>query len=348
MMSRDEIVDAARNMSDFLQMGEQLEDICVHMTKIQPKYAQKWKAIARESSSGTRLGLLLRKHRLWPDAMCAAVDAGEESGNLEQVLESVMGFQKELGEIGGVVKAKVITPSAFVLAGVGIFIGFMTFVLPGVSGGIKDPKDRTGLIAISDQFVHIKDNEMQTVGIIATLFVIGLIALIRSPAAKRRAMMMIDSIPTLGDGMRSVYFGLWAKFMVILDQANSIPIDKMIEISSQILPDFYRESTEVLRKEVSTPQGAVWATDHTRWAKSDPRATWPIRLKISMASAAATGNIEGSLGRSADPLIRDGVENITKGLMIFNLLAMAAAAGGILAPMAGMMLVQLQVVNSMQ
>lgn len=348
MQSREELIEAARNMSDFLKMGEPLDSICGHLGKMQKKYEKQWTAIGRESASGERLAPLLRKYGMWPDEMCAAVEAGEESGKLEMILENIMVFQDELSKVGKVVKAKIMAPSIFIAAGIAIFIGFMTFVLPGVSGGIKDPRDRTGLIAISDWFVDIKENHLVTVGLIAAISITFLIGMLQTQAVRKGLAALVDGTPGLGHGLRSVNYGLWAKFMVILDQTNSIPIERMIAIASRILPNSYRSSTDILEREVASPQGANWACDHNRWKKTDPRQEWPLRLKISLHSAASTGNIKDSLGRSADPLIRDGIANIEKTLGFFNLLAMAIAAGGILTPMAGMMLVQLQVVNSMK
>lgn len=348
MMSRDEIIDCARNISDFLRMGESIEDTCFHLTKIQPKYTQKWKAIARDSSQGVSFGQLLRKYDMWPDEMCEAVIAGEKSGNLEDILESVMDFQKELVTVASVIKQKVYFPMAFIFGGIGIFIAFMIGVLPGVSKSIKEEEDRVGLVAVSDWFVYVKENELDTVLVLTILVLLLIVGLAKNDKFRRQFMMTLDGFPSLGHGIRSIYFGLWAKFMVILDQSGSIPIAQMINISSQVLPDFYRNGTDLLEKEIQSQQGAVWATDHTRWKRSDPRSNWPVRLKISLASAAGTGNIEGSLGRASGPLLRDGVQTVSSTLTVFDLIAKAVAAAAILAPLVGMMLVQLQVVNTMK
>lgn len=348
MQTRDEQIESARTIRNYLGMSATMAETLRDLAQIQPRYRRQWNDIANNCETGGKLADGLEKHKMWPDSMIAAIRAGENAGKIEALLDSIGVFNRRMKDVTGVVSKKLLTPSIFLVAGILIFIGFMTFVLPGVSKPLKKKRDRQGLIAISDTFVDIYQHHLLEVGLIAGTLVIGLVFIFRAKTTRDAMFSFFDRLPVIGDGMREVYYGFWLQFMAILDTAGDIRYQDMVKISSSIIPAPYRHSMDLMLAESGTGGGLVYAVDDKRWAAGDPRFRWPKMFRGVLRQSAKLGQIQKAFEQASGPLIEEGLIKIEKTLGLFNLVALMAAAGGILTPMAGMMLVQLDVVNKMR
>lgn len=348
MQNRDEIIVSARVLKNYLTMGTSIGETLRDLGEIQPKYAKQWNAMASKCESGARLADQLRIEKMWPDSMIAAVSAGEESSAIEMVLDRIVTFNMEMHKIMKMIRGKLIGPLIFVFAGIAIFIGFMTFVLPGVSKPLKKARDRQGLIHVSDVFVDIYQHHLIEVMVGAGIFVAALIFIFKSQPVKTALFAMIDKVPVLGNGLREIYLGFWLQFMAILDAAGDIAYAEMVSIASAIVPPLYRPAMMMVVKDADGGQGLAYAVNDKRWAKDDPRHRWPKMFKGVLKQSATLGQIKGAFEEASRPMVEEGVIKIEKILTFFNLIAMAVAGGGILTPLGGMMLVQLDVVNKMR
>lgn len=347
MQTRDELIVAARTLKNYLGMGTPIGEALRDLAEIQKKYHDHWSAIAAKAEGGARLADEIEAHGLWPESMVAAVRAGEESNSIEAVLQSIVVFNVNMKQIIGEISKKIITPCIFIVVGILIFIGFMAFVLPGIAKPLK-PRDRTGLVAVSDWFVMIMNQHLIEAAAIVVTSIVGLVLLFRNKEVQLQIMQMIDRVPGLGHGMREMYFGFWLGFMSILDAAGDIAYQEMVRISSLIIPRFYQQGMQKLLDEASAGRELIDAVDDRRWEPGDPRLRWPKMFRGVLRQSAALGKIKDAFDQASGPMIEEGVIKLQKTLYLFNLIAMGVAAGGILTPLAGMMLVQLDVVNKMK
>lgn len=347
MMRAEEIADAARSLRDFVRIGIKMDDACRYLADLQPKHADIWLAIAQRTGLGGRLGEQLRAHKLWPESSIAAVDAGEISNSLDQTLDAVADFQSRMKEVNKTVSSKLIAPIGYVGAGVLIFIVYMLFVFPSVTKSIKG-EDRTGFIAVSDLMVQLKAENGVEVLVGVIVFVAGLIFTFRQPAVKATCFNLIDMLPGIGQGLRSIYYGLWSQYMVILDRAGDIEYADMVDISSSVLPSAYQPSMKLLVRESAGGKGLITATDSKKWSSSDPRRRWPLKFTVGLKTSAIAGDTAGPLSQISAPLIQDGLDKLQKSLAVVNLIAMAIAALCIISPMAAMMLAQFDAVNNLR
>lgn len=96
-----------------------------------PQLEAMFRDVAARVSSGTPLSdALARYPRSFPGVFCALVRAGEHSGSLPQVLESMAGFLEWRKEIGGTIKQALIYPAVVLAAGYGLVMFLLSFVIP--------------------------------------------------------------------------------------------------------------------------------------------------------------------------------------------------------------------------
>ncbi|MCA8977575.1 MAG: type II secretion system F family protein [Planctomycetes bacterium] len=109
-------------LTAFEALGEQEED---------DKLAWLLADVGTRVSSGQQLSDALAAHpRAFPSVYCALVKAGEQSGSLPSVLQSIAGFIEWKLEIGGVVKQAMIYPIVVASAGYGMVLFMLSFVVP--------------------------------------------------------------------------------------------------------------------------------------------------------------------------------------------------------------------------
>ena len=347
MQNRSEVIVSARVIKNYLTMGSPIGETLRDLAEIQPKYRRQWTVIASKCESGARLADQLREQDLWPESMIAAVGAGEESSAIEMVLDRVVNFNIELQKINAMIRGKLIGPSVFVVAGILIFVGFMTFVLPGISKPLKKARDRQGLIAVSDWFVNMYTNHLLTVILVSVGTLVGLVLFLKQKPVQAAMFRFLDTIPVLGSGLKEIYLGFWLEFMAILDAAGDIPYETMVRISSSIVPMHYRQGMLLILRDSAGGAGIANAVDERKWPKGDIRHGWPKMFKGVLRQSASL-SIKDAFTQAARPMIEEGSVKIQQVLGLFNLVAMAIAGGGILTPLGGMMMVQLEVVNKMR
>lgn len=346
MQSGEELVISITAIRDFTRVGVPIPETCTYLAKIQPKSREMWISISKTTAAGSSLAKALAKNRLWPDWAIAAVTAGEVSGKLAEVLDKVRSFMIDQKQVMGVVKVKVLTPLAYIGGGIAMFIGFMIGVYPGITKSIPENK-RTGLVLVSDFFSNLYQNHLIATCAGFLIFLLAAWHFFRQDAVKAALYKVVDSIPGIGDGMRAIYLGFWARFMAMLDDAGDVAFSDMVLIAASLTPRLYHPSFRAMVKEAEKV-GLTQAVDDSRFSSSDPRKKWPLRLTVGLQIAAKTGEIGGPLGSMAPDIVEDGKATVTKALAPFSALATALAAAGIVAPFVGLMLLQLKMAQSLQ
>ncbi|MCR9246611.1 MAG: type II secretion system F family protein [bacterium] len=91
--------------------------------------------LADRVSSGQQLSDALAAHpRAFPSVYCALVKAGEQSGSVPSVLQSLADFLDWKLEIAGIVKQAMIYPLVVLTAGYGMVLFMLSFVIPKLGG----------------------------------------------------------------------------------------------------------------------------------------------------------------------------------------------------------------------
>lgn len=347
MMNTEEIALSASALRDFGLVKLPVSESCQILMGLQPKYARQWKEISNSTKTGNPLSENLKRHKLWPDSLVSAVRAGEIASQMPMVMDSLVRFVEDQKKIDGEVKKQIIEPLAYIGVGGLIFVGFMTFVFPQIAAQVEK-KNRKDLIAVSDWFVNIYNNHLLEAGGLILLTLAAIVFILRQPATRAFAYKILDSIPGIGDGMRSIYMGFWARFISILARAGDIPYDEMVMIAAQFVPKLYHPSFQKFVKECNSSKGMQGAADISKMPKSDPRKRWPIRLAAGIQIGAQTGDHATTMNTISTALMEAGLKQVSGFLGKVRILGLIIAVISILTPMGGMMMTQVMISQSMK
>lgn len=150
-------------------------------------------------ASGQQLSDALAAHRrAFPAVYCALVRAGEQSGSLPDVLQSIVSFLEWKLEIGGIVKQALIYPLVVGTAGYAMVLFMLSFVIPKLGGvlakmGGNLPTASKILIAVSG-FVEAHILAV-VVGSLAVVF--GGVFLMRMARVRDFAISVLSRLPVV-------------------------------------------------------------------------------------------------------------------------------------------------------
>lgn len=332
MMGNREIAIAASALGNQIKAGLSAECAVRRMAGIQPR--ANWLEAAERIARGEPLSACLGGQ--WPEALVAAVAAGELSGALPDVLAQIEDMALLQIRISGSLR-QFYMPALLALGGLSTFLFFMVSVIPAVSQsmtGLLMRKSEPSAIMRASAWMHstFVDHWPQTLAI-HVISIVGAIGLFRQPEFRDWLFAAADRAPLLGHPIRSLYFGLWARTLATLASAGGIDIVEMLTMSAQGLPTVLRLGPLRMAEEVIR-RGLEEAGDPRLQSPDDPRARWPHYIGIAFAVSAQTGRIDVEMKRVAPILVDDGLKGIERAIQIANVAAMALGGALIMAPLA--------------
>ncbi|MEQ1634602.1 MAG: type II secretion system F family protein, partial [Planctomycetota bacterium] len=128
-------------------------------------------------AAGQSLSDALTAHpTAFPSMYCSLVKAGEQSGSLPKVLQSVAGFLEWKIEIAGVVKQALVYPLVVAVAGYSMMLFLLSFVVPRLGSVIS--KIGTELPPASRMLIACSGFVADNILVIAIGSVLGMVALL--------------------------------------------------------------------------------------------------------------------------------------------------------------------------
>lgn len=320
MHSLIEIEAACSALANQLSAGIKLKEAVARLSKLQPKNADFWASCAEQLSRGIRLSFCLNDY--WPESLVAAVKAGEESNSLQEVFSQSSKALRVNFEIKKVY-SKLISPVIAFLAGIGMFMFFMIFVIPKLQTSLGGAE--TSLVFRLSSFLHHAFTEYWImIAIIAAGLLFSFIAWIRTPQAIEYLVEQANKVPLLGPALRDLYFGLWAYQVAVLDAAG-LSTKMQLLLSVKTLPVCFRDGVERMAAEVEK-RGIADSSDPEKQDESDPRREWPFYIAAAFMTAHETGRIDLEMQRCAPILVEEGIKKITKFVSGADLFAKVSAA----------------------
>lgn len=327
MMIPREIGIAASYLANMLRSSITLAQALDTLIKLQPHHAETWRKAVDTVKSGHPLSQALAGE--WPDEHISALEAGEHSGKLEDVLEQIKISVKLQTNIGNLLK-KLIYPLS--IAGVGIvaFVLFMVFTIPNVgrSLGGRRPDAILSLAYAMESFFHA-----YWLPLLAG-FGVALVALVtwaRTEAAKNLFLGLMLRTPLLGEAIRNLYFGMWAQYVALLADAG-IVITKALMIPLKVLPTRLHDGVITLVEELESNAAVSDALDSE--SVIDDRAQWPIYITNALIVGEQTGRADRLLREASPSLVDDGMEQFNRAMNWLSLASLALAGFLIALPMA--------------
>jgi general secretion pathway protein F len=255
--------------------------------------------------------------RAFPDIYRATVEAGEQSGHLDAVLERLADYTESRQELIQKIRNAMIYPLVLLTFCLLIVTLMMTYVVPKVVGvftntGEELPGPTAALIQISDF--------LQSYGwVLVILVVVGTFAfnrLLKKPGPRRQFDTFILRIPVIGRIVRGLNTARFTRTFSIMT-GSGVPVLEGLHISAEVITNTpMREAVEeaTLRIREGAPIGVSLGK-----ARQFP----PLCIHL-ISSGEASGQLEAMLAKAAgqqeremDGLIATLLNILEPGMIIF-------------------------------
>ena len=238
--------------------------------------------------------------KVFPELYRATVDAGEQSGHLDTVLERLADYTESRQEIQGKVRQALIYPAFLSLFAIAIVVFMMTSIVPQVVSVFEDtgqelPGLTLTLIAMSD---FVVDYGLFMLIVIVAAFVGFRVALTR-PAFVMKYHMFLFKLPIIQRLVRGLNAALFTRTFSILS-GSGVTVLEAMKISAKVVANL--PMREAILKATDRVREGSGIKNSLESSKLFP----PMTLQL-IASGENSGKLEEMLERASVQLEREQV-----------------------------------------
>ena len=211
--------------------------------------------IKADVESGTSLNQSFRRHPKYFDALyCNLVEAGEQAGILETVLDRIASYKEKILAIKGQIKSALMYPAIVIVVAFIITAGIMLFVIPTFKtlyegSGAELPGLTQLVIVVSDAFVAWW---WAILGVLIGI-VVGLIqALKRSKPFKDWVEAMSLKVPIFGPLIEKATVARWSRTFASLFAAGVPMVEALESVAGAAGNSVFEKATLQLRTDIAT------------------------------------------------------------------------------------------------
>ncbi len=257
----------------------------------------------------------------FPPLFRATVEAGEQSGKLDHILERLAEYVERRQVMRNKVMLAAVYPAILTLVAIGVVVLLLTYVVPQVVGVYADikadlPALTTGMIAVSN---FLRD---YGVFLLIALVIGGFIfnRLMQNDGFKRNMHRRQLSLPLIGRLTRGANTGRFTRTLGILF-GSGVPILEAMRIGTQVVTNLpMREAIEAAARKVR--EGASLYR-----SLAESKLFPPITVHL-IASGESSGRLDEMLDRAAENQERE-VETLVAAVMGIFEPVLILAMGGI-------------------
>jgi general secretion pathway protein F len=259
----------------------------------------------------------------FPELYRATVDAGEESGHLDRVLDRLADYTEARQVMRQKVSTALFYPILLTLMAILVLVGLLGYVVPQVVQVFENlgqtlPWLTRALIAVSEA--------VQDYGLWALAAVVALVVLVRrlmrQERLRFRAHRLLLRLPVIGrlaSGLNSARF---ARTLSIL-AASGVPILQALQIASRVIPNLpMRGAVEVVAHKVREGSLIHRALEQTGY--------FPPMTVYLIANGEASGQLQEMLERAAVQQERETDMTISAVLALFEPMLILTMGGVVL------------------
>lgn len=323
-LSDGDLAWATRQLASLLAAGLPLEAaLGATLEQAERKHvAQLLGAVRGDVRSGMRLAdALAERPRDFPEIYRALVAAGEESGDLAQVMERLADYIEERNNLRGKILTAFIYPGVVGLVSIAIVIFLLSYVVPQVVSAFSQARqDLPGLtLAMLNASDFIRGWGWLCFSLMAGGFW-GWRLYLRNPAARLSWHSRILSLPLIGRFVLGLNTARFASTLAILGGAG-VPLLRALEAARQTL------SNDRLSLSVSDATAKVREGVNLAAALRVEKVFPPVLIHL-IASGEKTGSLPPMLERAAQTLSRD-IERRAMGMTALLEPLMIVVMGGV-------------------
>ena len=297
-LRRSELSWLTRQLASLVAAGLSLEaslGVVMEQAARRP-VAQLLAALRSDIRAGQSLSDALANHpRDFPDIYRALVRAGEQSGELEQVLDRLAAFIEDSGALRGKVLTAFIYPAIVSLISAAMVVFLLSYVVPQVVGAFTQARQQLPLLT---RIMIAASEAVRDWGAAALLLLLGAAflaaVLLRRPPVRLALHWRLLRVPVLGSYLLGVDTARFAATLAILAGSN-VALLTALEAAGRTL------SNLALRAAVS--EAAARVREGLPLAAALQRsALFPPLLVQLVASGEKTGELASMLDRAAATL----------------------------------------------
>jgi general secretion pathway protein F len=300
-LSDNDLAWATRQLASLLGASLPLEAaLSATVEQAEKKHiAQTLSAVRADVRSGMRLAeALAARPRDFPEIYRALIAAGEESGDLAQVMERLADYIEEHNNLRGKILTAFIYPGVVGLVSIAIVIFLLSYVVPQVVSAFSQARqDLPGLtLAMLNASDFIRGWGWLCFGVMAGSFW-GWRLYLRNPVARLSWHSRILRLPLFGRFVLGLNTARFASTLAILGGAG-VPLLRALEAARQTL------SNDRLSLSVSDATAKVREGVNLAAALRVEKVFPPVLIHL-IASGEKTGALPPMLERAAQTLSRD-------------------------------------------
>ncbi|WP_268798212.1 type II secretion system inner membrane protein GspF [Pseudomonas huanghezhanensis] len=279
-------------------------------------------AVRNDVRSGLRLAdALAARPRDFPEIYRALIAAGEESGDLAQVMERLADYIEERNGLRGKILTAFIYPGVVGLVSIGIVIFLLSYVVPQVVSAFSQARqDLPGLTVA----MLMASDFIRTWGWLCFIALVGSLwgwrLYLRQPAARLAWHSRILRLPLFGRFVLGLNTARFASTLAILGAAG-VPMLRALEAARQTVSN-QRLSLAVSEATAKVKEGVSLAAA-LRVEKVFP----PVLIHL-ISSGEKTGSLPPMLERAANTLSKD-IERRAMGMTALLEPLMIVVMGGV-------------------
>lgn len=211
------------------------------------------KMVSNDISRGQRFGDSLAAHpRIFDKFYVNMVRAGEESGNIDSILQRLASYIEKSVKIQGKVKGAMIYPTVIIFVAIGVVSGLMIFVIPKFEGLFAQNKGElpalTKIVVMISRF-FISYWYLIFAGLAGA--VVGIVSYYRTPAGKEQFDKLLIKAPLFGDLLQKAGVAKFSRTMSTL-LGSGVGIMEALDIAGRVSGNFVIEQTITRAKESIT------------------------------------------------------------------------------------------------
>jgi type IV pilus assembly protein PilC len=296
-----------------------------------PRLTKLLNDIRTDVETGTSLSVAFRKHPMQFNALyCNLVEAGEQGGILEQLLERLAIYEEKTLQLKNKIKSALIYPAAVMVVAFVVLTIIMLFVIPAFkdvfsSFGADLPAPTLAVMWMSEQFVRYWY-------IMFGVIIGGSYFFIQSWRRSERMQMAMDRLflrmPVFGELIRKAVLARWTRTLSTMFGAGVPLVEALDSVGGASGNAVYVQATEQIQREVSTGTALTMAMQNT--------GVFPTMVLQMTSIGEESGSLDHMLGKAAE-FYEDEVDEMVKGLSSlmepFIIVILGVLIGGIVISM---------------
>jgi type IV pilus assembly protein PilC len=296
-----------------------------------PRLTKLLNDIRTDVETGTSLSVAFRKHPMQFNALyCNLVEAGEQGGILEQLLERLAVYEEKTMQLKQKIKSALVYPVAVMVVAFVVLTIIMIFVIPTfkevfTSFGAELPAPTLAVMWLSEQFVKYW-------WLLFGVMIGGGYFFIQTWRRSEKMQMAMDRlflrIPVFGDLIRKAVLARWTRTLSTMFGAGVPLVEALDSVGGAAGNAVYSQATEQIQKEVSTGTALTMAMQNT--------GVFPTMVLQMASIGEESGSLDHMLGKAAE-FYEEEVDEMVKGLSSlmepFIIVILGVLIGGIVVAM---------------